>query len=577
MKTIAKYITLLAVSVSSVACMNLEPQNQLSDPQVWSKAENYTLFANQFYGYLRGFRVSTSVDCMNGLSDGPHSDLRSDLVCGTSINAFSAGSNTIPSKDDNYNNLYNRLYRTNLLIARAEEYNIPTSQIASALGEAYFFRAYLHFELVQIFGDCLLVQHPLDVVSEELYAPRTPRLEVVNAIVADLKEAALLLPDTPSESGRVGKDAAWAMLSRVALYEGTWQKFHVGNGQNTPESTALLNEAANAAQQVITNGNYRLFHNDQLGDRDSYRYMFILEDVQCNPANITKSGNTEYILVRRYHETLKHIEFNITHGTFNHGDITPTSKWADMYRCQDGLPIDKSPLFQGYSSRTSEFENRDNRMNAVLQKPGQIAWDNDGPGRTTWAPDEEGKEFGHGPESGYGNYKWSAERQCLDTEESYDFPVIRYAEVLLNYAEAKYEAADNISDADLDLSLNVVRARCNPEMTPLSNALVSANGLSMREEIRAERTVELVLEGFRIDDLKRWKTAEIEMPKDLTGVMYVGTEWETKWADCAKPRNAEGRVLLYDGRQWGQKNYLYPLPSDQLQLNPALGQNPGWN
>ena len=576
MKKIIKYISVIAVAAMSAACMDLEPQNQLSDPQVWNKAENYTLFANQFYGYLRGFQPSGSVVSMNGLKDGPHSDLRSDLVCGQTVNIYSAGTNTIPATDADYNNLYNRIYRTNLLLARAGEYGLPMSEIGEAVGEAYFFRAYLHFELLQLYGDCILVQQPLDVTSGELYAARTPRLTVAKAIVADLKAAADLLPDTPSEVGRLGKDAAWAMLSRVALYEGTWQKFHVGKGSNTEESKALLEEAAKAAGNVMEAGHYQLFHSDLLGDGESYHYMFIIEDVQSNPANINKSGNTEYILSRRYHETLRHIEFNITVGTYNHGDQTPTSKWADMYRCQDGLPIAKSPLFAGRLTAAAEFSNRDNRMAATLMKPGSYNhWKQT---RTDWSGADQGGKFDLGTNSGYGNYKWSAERECAPTEESYDWPVIRYAEVLLNYAEAKFEADDAISNADLDLSLNLVRARCNPMMTKLSNELVAGNGLDMREEIRAERTVELVLEGFRIDDLKRWKTAEIEMPMDQTGVLYRGTEYESSlWTNCPKPITADGRVLLFDGRRWADKNYLYPLPSDQLQLNPALGQNPGWN
>ena len=99
------------------------------------------------------------------------------------------------------------------------------------------------------------------------------------------------------------------------------------------------------------------------------------------------------------------------------------------------------------------------------------------------------------------------EREGADYYESMDFPIIRYAEVLLNFAEAIYELNDKISDSDLDKSLNLVRLRVNPTMPKLSNSFVTSNGLSMREEIRRERTVELYLEGFRIDDLKRWKTA----------------------------------------------------------------------
>ena len=96
----------------------------------------------------------------------------------------------------------------------------------------------------------------------------------------------------------------------------------------------------------------------------------------------------------------------------------------------------------------------------------------------------------------------------------------------------------------------------------------------MLGEIRRERTVELFLEGFRRDDLKRWKTAETEMPQDMLGVKVKGTAYE---ADNMKnPLDADGRVILESGRRWAPKNYLFPIPNDQLQLHPNLGQNPGW-
>ena len=163
-----------------------------------------------------------------------------------------------------------------------------------------------------------------------------------------------------------------------------------------------------------------------------------------------------------------------------------------------------------------------------------------------------------------------------DRYESMDFPVIRYAEVLLNFAEAVYELQGRISDSDLDKSVNLVRQRSNPKMVKLSNALVDNNGLSMREEIRRERTVELVFEGFRIDDLKRWATAPVEMPQTLLGVKWKGTQFESLWANQSRQLDADGCIILYDNRQWNDNLYLYPLPSDQMQLNPNIGQNPGW-
>ena len=570
MKRIINILSIAAAALFASACMDLSPKAQLSDAQVWSSPANYSLFANQFYGWTRDFQGS---DYMCSWTDGVHSDTRSDLVATPNLNVYSAGSNSIPSTDGNYGTLYKRIYYTNLLLKNAAEFE-PKADIAIPMGEAYFFRAYFYFELVQIFGDVIYTDTPLDMDSEKLYGKRNDRLEVIRHCVDDLKKAVELLPEMPTEDGRVAKGAANAFLSRVALYEGSWQKFHNNNASAANE---LFATAAAAAKAVIDSKAYSLFYSDALGGKDSYRYMFILENTDCNPAKLTKADNKEYIFSHRHDEATKKIGTNITHGAQNSG-VYVTRKLADMYRCQDGLPIAKSPKFQGYTGQNTEFADRDNRMNATLLRHGQKYWNNDGKWRTTWtaADEEDALTCDRRSQSGYINNKWATERKVDDTNEGYDYPVIRYAEVLLNYAEAVYEQGESISDADLDLSLNLVRQRSNPDMVKLSNSLVSANGLSMRDEIRAERTVELAIEGFRVDDLKRWKTAETEMPQNLRGIPMTGW-FATNWTNQTRPLDADGCIILYDGRVWAEKNYLYPIPSDELQLNPELGQNKGWN
>ena len=570
MKRIINILSIAAAALFASACMDLSPKAQLSDTQVWSQATNFSLFANQFYGWTRDF---DGADYMRSWTDGVHSDTRSDLVATPNLNVYSAGSNSIPSTDSNYGTLYKRIYYTNLLLKNAQDFE-PKADIAIPMGEAYFFRAYFYFELVQIFGDVIYTDTPLDMDSEKLYGKRDDRLEVIRHCMDDLKKAAELLPEMPTEDGRVAKGAANAFLSRVALYEGSWQKFHNNNASAANE---LFATAAAAAKAVIDSKAYSLFYSDALGGKDSYRYMFILENTDCNPAKLTKADNKEYIFSHRHDEATKKIGTNITHGAQNSG-VYVTRKLADMYRCQDGLPIAKSPKFQGYTGQNTEFADRDNRMNATLLRHGQKYWNNDGKWRTAWtvADEDNALTCDRRSQSGYINNKWATERKVDDTNEGYDYPVIRYAEVLLNYAEAVFEQGESISDADLDLSLNLVRQRSNPEMVKLSNSLVSANGLSMREEIRAERTVELALEGFRVDDLKRWKTAETEMPQDLRGIPMTGW-FATNWTNQTRPLDADGSIILYDGRVWAEKNYLYPIPSDELQLNPELGQNKGWN
>lgn len=581
LKHMNKFIVLCILSCGLLcsACMDFEPEDKMGDNQVWNSQDNFQLFANQFYGWLRDIQAS---NYQSGLSDGVHSDFRSDLICTSNENIYSMGAFTKPATDGNYSTLYKRIYYTNLLIQHAAEFG--KSRVGAPLGEAYFFRAYLHFELVQIYGDVILLTKPLDIDSEELTASRDSRTIVIDQILADLDSAAIYLPDMPLEDGRLCKDAAYAMAGRVALYEGTWEKFHkedmwqtgdINSTTNSDRVKKLLHKAITSSEKVMTNGNFQLFSNATLAEH-SYRYMFILEDAaQCNPANVGKAANKEYIIKKR-HRAGDKMALNITHAMTNN-IVYYTRKFANMHLCQDGLPIDKSPLFMGYNAPNDEFKNRDNRMLMNMLQHGESYWTNDGKWRTTWTDADLANALTNSAvgNTGYHNKKWGVERQVDDNFESMDWPVLRYAEVLLNWAEAKYEYDGQINDGDLNRSLNQVRKRSNPKMKPLTNALVVANGLDMRQEIRRERTVEFILEGMRIDDLKRWATAKTEMPMDQEGILY-NSWFEANWPNCPYAISANGCVLLYTGRQWDDKCNLYPLPSDQCQLNPNLGQNPGW-
>lgn len=570
MKYTLKAILVMALGCLTYSCLDLDPKDQIADGNYWQEASDFKLFANQFYGWTRDFS--------NSVYDAPHSDKRSDLILDKSgTNVYSNGTNSIPTGDNNYTDNYNRIRRTNILLQKAESYG-NQSDIEQYIGEAKFFRAYCYFELLQLYGDVIITKKPLDVTDPEMKVARNDRSEVVDFMIQDLKDAAGQLPLTSAvENGRVGSEGAWAFLSRVALYEGTWQKFR-GNEARGKE---LLDVAAKAAKEVINSKNFSLYTPAILGD-SAQKYMFILEDVKSNPAGLLKASNTEYIFSRRHDETLNPIGKNITKECLANAQQI-AQKFAALYLCQDGLPIEKSSLylFKVDGIIAHEYQNRDNRMLYTLCVPGGYYWSNEN-SRVNWTSDAADKASasikGYSPAngSGYANQKWAAERKVQTNSEGYDYPVIRYAEVLLNYAEAVYECDDAISDDDLNISLNLVRNRINKSMPKLSNNLVTANGLNMREEIRRERTVELFNEGFRIDDLKRWKTAETEMPKDFLGIKWTGTEYATKWPNVSYAKNSDGYIILETGRKWESKHYLYPLPTDQLQLNPNLKQNPGW-
>lgn len=564
MNNIIKTISAAAVALLCTSCLDLDPKDQMADTNLWQSPSDFQSFANMFYDWA---------PTMTNIAK--DADKESDFIVDKgAMNVISNGTNTLPQSDGTYNNCYKHIRRCNILLENSEKYANKTD-IAKPIGEAYFFRAFSYFTLLQRYGDAVIVTRTIDTTSEELYAARSPRGEVADLILADLDKAIELLPDTDEvEAGYVGRQTAQAFKARVALFEGTWQKFR-GNEQRGRE---LLDAAAKAAKEVIDSKKFALFQPAALGV-EAYKYMFILEDTKCNPAGITKSANREYIWARRHDQTLKPIGWNITVEVLANAQIV-SHKVADLYLCSDGLPIEKSSLFKGYDKVDSEWMNRDNRMRTTLMRPHDMFWMGSNREKSRLFTDgDEARAYlpDYVPASGTGYYhqKWAAERDVVSGQESYDLPIIRYAEVLLTYAEAVFERDGAISDDDLNISLNLVRKRVNPNMPALTNAFANANGLDMRTELRRERSIEFFAEGFRLNDLKRWKTAEVEMPQDFVGVHVRGTEFESKKFPAARV-DAQGRVIWESGRKWAEKNYLLPLPVDQLQLNPNLVQNPGW-
>lgn len=287
-----KYFTALffvTASMLQVSCNNildLDPKAQIADGNYWKKANDFKLFANKFYGWRRDFGSS--------VYDSPHSDRRSDLMTSTSANVWSNGTNSIPASDGNFSGAFSKVRDVNTLILKAEAYNKP-EEIAQYVAEARFFRAYTYFDLLQLFGDAPIIKNITDVTDPILSSGRNSRAEVADFIIEDLQAA---IPNLPlqsaipaSDAGRVSRGAAQAFLSRVALFEGTWQKFR----GNTSRAIILLDIAANSAKEVINSNEYTLFKPAVLGD-SAQKYLFILEDAKSNPAGI-KNQKTKSIFL----------------------------------------------------------------------------------------------------------------------------------------------------------------------------------------------------------------------------------------------------------------------------------------
>ncbi|WP_319481354.1 RagB/SusD family nutrient uptake outer membrane protein [uncultured Draconibacterium sp.] len=600
--------------------LDQEPQDQLSETVYFQSAQQFENAANYFYTRL-------------GFEDGDEaSDLSNNFTPGETTDLARGGIST-PTSDSDWDNNYTYLRAPNQLIEKAAEYEGDPSEIAASVGTAYFFRAWHHFKLLRKFGGVPIVTSSLDVSAEVLYAPRNSRYEVVYQILADLDEAIAKLPTANTvEQGMLSTEAAKAFKARICLYEGTWDKYvgteTDGDGSSKgagsakpsgyPSVNELLTEAKNLASQVMTSGAFELWdHREDIGD-DHLFYLFTLEDAGSNPAGLTKADNKEFIFQTVYDFTLGQIRQNISHSK----PWGPTRKLMDMYLAADGLPVQHSAVFEGYDLMTSEFRNRDMRLTSFVKEPLVKYWGHgsstDGGGAQYGVDFEDsGVEFdyryvpqlggpGGGRGAGYEGRKFVTEYRLRETrEESFNYPLIRYAEVLLIYAEATCELnGGTIDNSDLDKSINLIRERSG--VAPLSNELIAPySDLTMLGEIRRERAIELFGENFRFDDLKRWGIAADELNMDVCLNYVDGTEFETAenpkdpgsliyqedgWSygtidseqsssTYAGIANTKEGALILDPTSlhtWSYANYLSGIPTDEITLNPELKQNPGW-
>lgn len=530
LKYIAFILVLAACDVERI------PEDTLSDASFWRSENDLKAAANYMYTFLPIMPLTT--------------DNWSDDTFATLANEISSGTRLAPATASDFNAPYQLIRAANNIIEkspRALAAEVPAATVDIYVAEARFFRAWAYIQLVMKYGDVPLILKTLSESAAELMAPKNARAEVLEAVYQDLDFAASKLP-TPTARGnagygRVTSTAALGLKAQVALFEGTRSKFH---GYGEPQKHLTLAVAASKA--VIDSKEHDLFGNYF----DLFQYAG--EGRQ----------NKENILVRQYGKSIADNVISHNNGTIINGALNPTKVLIDSYLMKDGLPITKSPLYVTPTSHSEIFVNRDPRLSLSVMKAGD-------PYSAT-APYTFPQLIYH--TTGFCFRKFVAQTDLAQSNTSFiDLPVMRYAEILLIYAEAKYEQAGSISDADLDLSINRLRTRV--QMPALTNAFVTTNALNMRDEIRRERRVELAQEGFRYWDLIRWKIAETELPKDVLGSYFFPGGFGT-----ANPQlTADNFILLQRANTRSFKpsrDYLWPIPITELALNPALEQNKDW-
>ncbi|MCS3556188.1 MULTISPECIES: RagB/SusD family nutrient uptake outer membrane protein [unclassified Sphingobacterium] len=539
----------LSTNILFSSCMkdldNKYDETRVTDASFWKTEQHLMMGVNYLYTFLPGISENNSANWSD--------DSRS-----TDNNSISDGSRLVPNSSGDYTNNYQLIRAVNTILEKSQKMGLEAHVIAKYNAEARFFRAYAYGELLKRFGGMPIITRTMDLGDELLQAPRGSRDEVVTLIYDDLDYAIQNLPEAgaakATEYGRINKSVAQALKVRLALFEGTFTKYHqIGD----PKKHLAI--AKSVANDIISTGYFKLFTYSADPEK-SYYYLFQKEG--------NGYSNKENILSRLYGKDMTDkISTHNYSRNIEQGTITATRYLVDSYLYSDGLPREgenRSPFYKPSVSTLTEFENRDPRLAMTVFKTGDSYING-----STYQP-----MFSFS-QTGYKTFKYFNDVDWVNQTSFVEHKIIRYAEVLLSYAEATLELDGVISDGDLNRSLNLVRERAG--MPKLTNDFAGVHGMHILDEIRRERRVEFALEGaHRYWDIIRWKVAEKVLPLPTLGIQFFKNEYAQQPVVKLTP---EGYVIAQtaESRKFDPaRDYLWPIPVAELSINPNLVQNPEW-
>ena len=569
------------------------------EPITKPEAGNFLTGAIQVENYINGLYMTLPSFSKFGL--GVRSEEKnSDNIIAEKYDARLHGQNNQFSGASDWQTGYQNLRKVNYFF---HNYKVPEAQenedVLSLKGEAYFLRAYWHFDLLKKFGSIPVMDAFWDenATIAGLQIPAKTRNEVARFILSDLVEAKNLLHSRGKYSGiRINKEAAMVLAMNVALYEGTWEKYHSSDdfASSTNESNYFLGEVINWGNELFGCG-IDLYKTGQ-NPGDAFAALFNSKDL---------SGMGEVLLWRKYSsdEGVFHdVNGNLKAGVVDsEGAAGITQSLVDNYLNADGTFID--PTNEKFKDFKETFEGRDPRLiQTVMNEGAKFA------SATTATPmhleeytDEKKNTIIPPKLAGDGNTRSLTGyhiRLGIDTtfvsgNGETALPIIRYAEGLLAYAEAAAEL-EMWSDDIANKTLKALRERAGVKyLAPAKDANFTDFGYTLTpvlQEIRRERRSELALQGFRLDDLMRWKADKLIVGKRGKGA-YVGDESilfksyspdnqkrirerltldDNKWADPMAGTLPSGYQFHAD------RDYLLPIPPSELELNKKLKQNPKW-
>ena len=540
-----KYLSIIAAALlmgSFSSCsdfLDRYPLEELSDESFWKTEKDAEMAVSNLYNVHPTWDVDEAIN-----SD--------DAVHGIKWAAGNQSKGVYDPSDYGWSGEYGYIRQANLVLEKIQEMDLSEDAYKKLEGQARFFRAYTYFTLIRSFGAVPYIDKPLELTDVENIT-RTPKDEVYAKVMEDFDIAIADLPVQWDEtnSGRITKGAAMAMKARAALYYNNWQT------------------AMDEAKKVMDLGQYELYDKDNTG-----RYKELFWEVA--------DGCDEFILSVQFNAPTR------THyligwecfPTLGWGGLNPTQSLVDAFEDINGAPIANSTIYDS----TNPFANRDPRLEVNVLHDGETMY-----GVTIKvAPLSSSGNTGIGQHgdataTGYYQQKWldpSIDPQSTGWDMGKDWVVIRYAEVLLTYAEAKNELSP-LDPSAFD-AVNQVRRRVGmPDLqnTDPTKPTYCGTQDDLRKRIWNEWRVEFALEGGKRQwDIRRWGIAKDVLNAPFEGLRYTLVD------DPNAPKGDNGKkCILYvgeplklTGSHYEDHNYLLPIPQTEIDLNPKLEQNPGY-
>jgi hypothetical protein len=607
-----QYLLLFIISAVFMQCKKLEqlPEATASRDAVFSSEKGLELYANSFYRMLPSANNIHTADAMSDygarrdaprfIRPGAYSPNVTDNTSASAWDLVALGM----SPDNDWNWGWRALRNINYFIANNTDNRVPEDVRKHYMGLARFFRAFFYFEKVKRYGDVPWISRPLDVDDPELFDARDPRTLVMDSVLADIDYAAQNIKTTNDASRTmISKWVAYAFKARICLFEGTFRKYHT-NLSLTGTADAWLTNAAVTAKKIMDESGYKLY--EGAGVAQSYRKIFtsaapVTDEIML--AAVSDAGLSILHAANWYYTSATTgVRFNFIRTFIN------------TYLNIDGTPFTSKPGYETMEFK-DEVKGRDRRLEQTIRMG-----DYKRISGSTLVPAPPVFSYSF---TGYMPIKWSLDDAIYDTRDLNNnaVSIFRYAEVLLNYAEAKAELG-TLDDADWAKTIGALRKRAGITGGLTTRPTVVDTYMQSKYfpdisnpvilEIRRERGIELTMEGFRFYDIVRWKRGPLmemewngiyvpalDVPMDLNGdgildvafyktlpanrpagVTYINVSptvsGQPNSQRLKNDNSGEVTWLSNIARKWEDKNYLYPIPEPAKTTNPKLGQNPGW-